>query len=209
MEERKRCLADRNNLMYPTGTVKTAKLYPQISLPSSPAVESFLYVHRRPQTVVMPLRTQNQKTHLIRAHLRHSRQRTGELTKLKCGFRPVSYTEYIIFKSIFLMIVMNPECSSSLCGRAPSIPEGHDLSRSSSNASSFASVVEENETEATEDYDTGMVTIRACVCVSVCVCVLSSLLLLSVPLFSRRVSRQQGHHTSGTHSLTAPGWRTA
>ncbi|XP_046895945.1 rap1 GTPase-activating protein 1 isoform X14 [Hypomesus transpacificus] len=46
--------------------------------------------------------------------------------------------------------------SSSLCGRAPSIPEGHDLSRSSSNASSFASVVEENETEATEDYDTGM-----------------------------------------------------
>uniref|UniRef100_A0A673CLG0 Rap1 GTPase-activating protein 1-like n=1 Tax=Sphaeramia orbicularis TaxID=375764 RepID=A0A673CLG0_9TELE len=40
--------------------------------------------------------------------------------------------------------------------RAPSITEGHDLSRSSSNASSFASVVEENETEATEDYDTGM-----------------------------------------------------
>uniref|UniRef100_W5LRE5 RAP1 GTPase activating protein a n=1 Tax=Astyanax mexicanus TaxID=7994 RepID=W5LRE5_ASTMX len=40
--------------------------------------------------------------------------------------------------------------------RAPSIPEAHDLSRSSSNASSFASVVEENETEATEDYDTGM-----------------------------------------------------
>ncbi|XP_074537060.1 rap1 GTPase-activating protein 1 isoform X8 [Halichoeres trimaculatus] len=46
--------------------------------------------------------------------------------------------------------------SSILGGRAPSIPEGHDLSRSSSNASSFASVVEENETEATEDYDTGM-----------------------------------------------------
>ncbi|XP_026188720.1 rap1 GTPase-activating protein 1 isoform X5 [Mastacembelus armatus] len=46
--------------------------------------------------------------------------------------------------------------SSFLVGRAPSIPEGHDLSRSSSNASSFASVVEENETEATEDYDTGM-----------------------------------------------------
>ncbi|XP_061909327.1 rap1 GTPase-activating protein 1 isoform X8 [Entelurus aequoreus] len=46
--------------------------------------------------------------------------------------------------------------SSYLCGRAPSIPEGHDLSRSSSNASSFASVVEENETEAVEDYDTGM-----------------------------------------------------
>uniref|UniRef100_A0AAR2INE5 Rap-GAP domain-containing protein n=1 Tax=Pygocentrus nattereri TaxID=42514 RepID=A0AAR2INE5_PYGNA len=40
--------------------------------------------------------------------------------------------------------------------KAPSIPEAHDLSRSSSNASSFASVVEENETEATEDYDTGM-----------------------------------------------------
>uniref|UniRef100_A0A8C7K9L9 RAP1 GTPase activating protein a n=1 Tax=Oncorhynchus kisutch TaxID=8019 RepID=A0A8C7K9L9_ONCKI len=31
---------------------------------------------------------------------------------------------------------------------AQSIPEGHDLSRSSSNASSFASVVEENETES-------------------------------------------------------------
>ncbi|TRY96669.1 hypothetical protein DNTS_024275 [Danionella cerebrum] len=46
--------------------------------------------------------------------------------------------------------------SSSIYGRAPSIPEAHDLSRSSSNASSFASVVEENETEATEDYDTGM-----------------------------------------------------
>uniref|UniRef100_A0A3B4GDC1 RAP1 GTPase activating protein n=1 Tax=Pundamilia nyererei TaxID=303518 RepID=A0A3B4GDC1_9CICH len=40
--------------------------------------------------------------------------------------------------------------------RAASIPEAHDLSRSSSNASSFASVVEENETEATEEYDTGM-----------------------------------------------------
>ncbi|XP_056124126.1 rap1 GTPase-activating protein 1 isoform X10 [Rhinichthys klamathensis goyatoka] len=46
--------------------------------------------------------------------------------------------------------------SSSIYSRAPSIPEAHDLSRSSSNASSFASVVEENETEATEDYDTGM-----------------------------------------------------
>ncbi|XP_061627083.1 rap1 GTPase-activating protein 1-like isoform X9 [Phyllopteryx taeniolatus] len=43
--------------------------------------------------------------------------------------------------------------SSCLCGRAPSIPEA-DLSRSSSNASSFASVVEENE--AAEAYDTGM-----------------------------------------------------
>uniref|UniRef100_A0A1A8ABW0 RAP1 GTPase activating protein n=1 Tax=Nothobranchius furzeri TaxID=105023 RepID=A0A1A8ABW0_NOTFU len=40
--------------------------------------------------------------------------------------------------------------------RTPSIPEGHSLSRSSSNASSFASVVEENETETAEDYDTGM-----------------------------------------------------
>ncbi|XP_051787078.1 rap1 GTPase-activating protein 1-like isoform X14 [Erpetoichthys calabaricus] len=38
--------------------------------------------------------------------------------------------------------------------RAASIPEDQDLSRSSSNASSFASVVEENET--LEDYDTGM-----------------------------------------------------
>uniref|UniRef100_A0A8C1LWF9 RAP1 GTPase activating protein n=1 Tax=Cyprinus carpio TaxID=7962 RepID=A0A8C1LWF9_CYPCA len=47
------------------------------------------------------------------------------------------------------------EKSSSMYCRAPSIPEARDLSRSSSNASSFASVVEENE-EATEDYDTGM-----------------------------------------------------
>uniref|UniRef100_A0A1A8D052 RAP1 GTPase activating protein n=1 Tax=Nothobranchius kadleci TaxID=1051664 RepID=A0A1A8D052_NOTKA len=46
--------------------------------------------------------------------------------------------------------------SSYLCSRTPSIPEGHSLSRSSSNASSFASVVEENETETAEDYDTGM-----------------------------------------------------
>ncbi|XP_069005306.1 rap1 GTPase-activating protein 1 isoform X7 [Embiotoca jacksoni] len=38
--------------------------------------------------------------------------------------------------------------------RAPSIPEAQDLSRSSSNASSFASVVEEHEAE--EDYDTGL-----------------------------------------------------
>ncbi|XP_041859696.1 rap1 GTPase-activating protein 1 isoform X10 [Melanotaenia boesemani] len=51
--------------------------------------------------------------------------------------------------------------SSYLSGRTPSIPEGHDLSRSSSNASSFASVVEENETEATEDYDTGMESVSS------------------------------------------------
>lgn len=54
--------------------------------------------------------------------------------------------------------MINPRCSSYFGCRAPSIPEGHDLSRSSSNASSFASVVEENETEATEDYDTGLVS---------------------------------------------------
>uniref|UniRef100_A0A665VK28 RAP1 GTPase activating protein n=1 Tax=Echeneis naucrates TaxID=173247 RepID=A0A665VK28_ECHNA len=52
----------------------------------------------------------------------------------------------------------SPEVLTTTKNRAPSIPEGHDLSRSSSNASSFASVVEENETEATEDYDTGMVS---------------------------------------------------
>ncbi|XP_058258572.1 rap1 GTPase-activating protein 1 isoform X9 [Hemibagrus wyckioides] len=48
--------------------------------------------------------------------------------------------------------------SAALCCRAPSIPESHDLSRSSSNASSFTSVVEENdnEPEATDDYDTGL-----------------------------------------------------
>ncbi|KAG1963107.1 rap1 GTPase-activating protein [Pimephales promelas] len=47
---------------------------------------------------------------------------------------------------------------SALCCRAPSIPESQDLSRSSSNASSFTSVVEENEQqhEATEEYDTGL-----------------------------------------------------
>lgn len=46
-----------------------------------------------------------------------------------------------------------------MCCRAPSIPEAQDLSRSSSNASSFASVVEEheNEQEAEEEYDTGLV----------------------------------------------------
>ncbi|XP_062396310.1 rap1 GTPase-activating protein 1 isoform X1 [Sardina pilchardus] len=52
--------------------------------------------------------------------------------------------------------VVTAKNSSALCCRAPSIPEAQDLSRSSSNASSFASVVEENETEAAEDYDTGM-----------------------------------------------------
>ncbi|CAG11824.1 unnamed protein product [Tetraodon nigroviridis] len=41
----------------------------------------------------------------------------------------------------------------TLKNRAASIPEAQDISRSSSNASSFASVVEENEGE--EDYDTG------------------------------------------------------
>ncbi|KAM6946768.1 rap1 GTPase-activating protein 1 isoform 6-T6 [Lycodopsis pacificus] len=45
--------------------------------------------------------------------------------------------------------------SLAMCCRAPSIPEAQDLSRSSSNASSFASVVEEHEAE--EEYDTGLV----------------------------------------------------
>ncbi|TNN40769.1 Rap1 GTPase-activating protein 1 [Liparis tanakae] len=40
--------------------------------------------------------------------------------------------------------------------RAPSIPEAQDLSRSSSNASSFASVVEEHENEGEDEYDTGL-----------------------------------------------------
>uniref|UniRef100_A0A3Q3GF92 RAP1 GTPase activating protein n=1 Tax=Kryptolebias marmoratus TaxID=37003 RepID=A0A3Q3GF92_KRYMA len=44
--------------------------------------------------------------------------------------------------------------SSAMCCRAPSIPEAQDLSRSSSNASSFASVVEEHEAE--EEYETGL-----------------------------------------------------
>ncbi|XP_078105213.1 rap1 GTPase-activating protein 1 isoform X2 [Sander vitreus] len=47
--------------------------------------------------------------------------------------------------------------SLAMCCRAASIPEAQDLSRSSSNASSFASVVEEheNEHEAEDEYDTG------------------------------------------------------
>ncbi|RVE70849.1 hypothetical protein OJAV_G00068720 [Oryzias javanicus] len=53
-------------------------------------------------------------------------------------------------------VLTTAKSSSYFCGRTPSIPEAHDLSRSSSNASSFASVVEENENEAAEDYDTGM-----------------------------------------------------
>uniref|UniRef100_A0A8C5D9N6 Rap-GAP domain-containing protein n=1 Tax=Gouania willdenowi TaxID=441366 RepID=A0A8C5D9N6_GOUWI len=55
----------------------------------------------------------------------------------------------------------SPEVLATTKNRAPSIPEGRDLSRSSSNASSFASVVEENETEATEDYDTGMESVSS------------------------------------------------
>ncbi|XP_037540704.1 rap1 GTPase-activating protein 1 [Nematolebias whitei] len=50
----------------------------------------------------------------------------------------------------------SPEVLTTTKNRTSSIPEAHNLSRSSSNASSFASVVEENETEAAEDYDTGM-----------------------------------------------------
>ncbi|XP_061893562.1 rap1 GTPase-activating protein 1 isoform X7 [Entelurus aequoreus] len=49
--------------------------------------------------------------------------------------------------------------SLGMCCRAPSIPEAQDLSRSSSNASSFASVVEEHEAE--EDYDTGLESVSA------------------------------------------------
>ncbi|XP_077581479.1 rap1 GTPase-activating protein 1 isoform X3 [Stigmatopora nigra] len=48
----------------------------------------------------------------------------------------------------------NRPCSLVMCCRAPSIPEAQDLSRSSSNASSFASVVEEHE--ADDEYDTGL-----------------------------------------------------
>lgn len=105
--------------------------------------------------------------------------------------------------------VVNPGCSSYLGCRAPSIPEGQDLSRSSSNDSSLASVVEENETETTEDYDTGMVSTFTCtslvlnaerrVRISRC---LSS-------VHSRRVCRLPGRHTSETPSPTARGWRTA
>ncbi|KAK2861770.1 hypothetical protein Q5P01_001303 [Channa striata] len=44
--------------------------------------------------------------------------------------------------------------SLAMCCRAASIPEAQDLSRSSSNASSFASVVEEHKAE--EEFDTGL-----------------------------------------------------
>ncbi|XP_037107919.1 rap1 GTPase-activating protein 1 isoform X8 [Syngnathus acus] len=49
--------------------------------------------------------------------------------------------------------------SLAMCCRAPSIPEAQDLSRSSSNASSFASVVEEHE--ADDEYDTGLESVSA------------------------------------------------
>lgn len=53
------------------------------------------------------------------------------------------------------MLGVTQVCSLAMCCRAPSIPEAQDLSRSSSNASSFASVVEEHEGE--DEYDTGQV----------------------------------------------------
>ncbi|XP_041747532.1 rap1 GTPase-activating protein 1 isoform X2 [Coregonus clupeaformis] len=46
--------------------------------------------------------------------------------------------------------------SSAMCCRAPSIPEAQDLSRSSSNASSFASMVEEHDNVCIEEYNTGL-----------------------------------------------------
>ncbi|XP_071229291.1 rap1 GTPase-activating protein 1-like isoform X2 [Salvelinus alpinus] len=46
--------------------------------------------------------------------------------------------------------------SLAMCCRAPSIPEAQDMSRSSSNASSFANVVEEHDNEGIEEYDTGL-----------------------------------------------------
>uniref|UniRef100_A0A4W5QN34 RAP1 GTPase activating protein n=1 Tax=Hucho hucho TaxID=62062 RepID=A0A4W5QN34_9TELE len=46
--------------------------------------------------------------------------------------------------------------SSAICCRAPYIPEAQDLSRSSSNASSFASVVEEHDNVCIEEYNTGL-----------------------------------------------------
>lgn len=57
-------------------------------------------------------------------------------------------------------------CSLAMCCRAASIPEAQDISRSSSNASSFASVVEENEGE--EEYDTGQVGVDPCLFTSRC-----------------------------------------
>ncbi|KAM9524042.1 rap1 GTPase-activating protein 1-like isoform 8-T17 [Salvelinus alpinus] len=46
--------------------------------------------------------------------------------------------------------------SSTICCRAPYIPEAQDLSRSSSNASSFASVVEEHDNVCIDEYNTAL-----------------------------------------------------
>ncbi|XP_016361021.1 rap1 GTPase-activating protein 1-like [Sinocyclocheilus anshuiensis] len=75
-------------------------------------------------------------------------------SKYKCHHRMTPLSENSSNQSSPEVLITKN--SSSMYCQAPSIPEAHDLSRSSSNASSFASVVEENETEATEDYDTGM-----------------------------------------------------
>lgn len=104
--------------------------------------------------------------------------------------------------------MVKPEFNSSLDGRAPSIPEKQDLSRSSSNESSLASVVEENDTEATEDYDTGMVS-AVVPNKNVRQAVLNWPCLICMHMFSfRRVCPLLGRHTSVTPSPTAPGWRT-
>lgn len=102
-------------------------------------------------------------------------------------------------------------CCSCLCGRAPSIPEGQDLSRSSSNDSSLASVVEEIETETTEDYDTGMVSTFSVYKKHVQVFKFEMhvpYMLLCLSTLSRRVYRLPGRRTSETPSPIAPGWRT-
>ncbi|XP_037345913.2 rap1 GTPase-activating protein 1 isoform X5 [Pungitius pungitius] len=91
-----------------------------------------------------------------------------------CTIRPLEGTHFLLEnKSDNSSNHSSPEFpptknSLAMCCRAPSIPEAQDLSRSSSNASSFASVVEEHENdpeaaaaaeeeeEEEEEYDTGL-----------------------------------------------------
>lgn len=132
------------------------------------SVERIPQIPRRPLTVAMSLKTQNLTTRPIKVLQRfwlplrtgvYKSQIFGMLhEKILCVNTEPSSPKAKDSSRFGCAGVVNPGCSSYLGCRAPSIPEGQDLSRSSSNDSSLASVVEENETETTEDYDTGMVS---------------------------------------------------
>lgn len=127
------------------------------------SVEKTLQIPRRPLTVAMSLKTPNLTTHLIKVLRRFwLPPRTGMYRNRIIAPNPrrakQSSPRAKVNSRFACAGAVNPGCSSFLGCRAPSIPEGQDLSRSSSNDSSLASVVEENETETTEDYDTGMVS---------------------------------------------------